>query len=304
MHVKFLSEIRNKIIEVYNKPIFVLIDNLDKSWKKESHIEYQSRWILGLLGLTVRIIREFTSSRRGRNTADFHLTIFLRSDIFHHILRYAREPDKIMYTKLKVEDKETLFRIVEERFVELSVEGLVYDDLWEKYLPKKIGDLDIKTYIYSNIIPRPRDILFFFTKIKEIAILRRHAKFEIDDVKEAYKEYSEWVFSSILVENGITSKQMEDFIYELVGENVVLTYNEIILKAKNSKICLKNSEEEGKFIDHLVSLSILGRETQEGMYTFGYDFENDRKSKILAKKLGTNRYRIHNALVPALDCTI
>lgn len=304
MHVQFLSEIRDQIIKVYDKTIYVLIDNLDKSWKNELHIEYQSRWILGLLGLTTRIIREFTSAKRDKKNVDFHLTIFLRSDIFHHLLRYAREPDKLGYTKLKVEDKETLFRIVEERFVELSTDGLVYDDLWEKYLPSDIDGVDVKTYIYNNIIPRPRDILFFFTKIKEIAILRGHKRFEEEDVIDAYKEYSEWVFSSILVENAITIKQIEDFMYELVGENVVLKRDNLISKAKRSNIVFTNDQSEDKFIDHLVSLSILGREIQNDQFAFGYDLENDRKSKALAQRLGTNSFRIHNALVPALECTI
>lgn len=303
MHVKFLSEIRDQIISVFDKNIYVLFDNLDKSWKKDSQIEYQSRWILGLLGLTARIVRDFTSAKREKRTIDFHLTIFLRSDIFHHLLRYAREPDKLTYTKLKVEDKETLFRIVEERFVQLSSEESVYEDLWEKYMPKKVNDVDVKTYIYKNIIPRPRDILFFFTKIKEIAILRGHSAFEEDDIKDAYQEYSEWVFSSILVENGITIKQMEDFMYELVGENAILNRDKIILKANKANITFSDEQSEDKFIDHLVALSILGRETQSDHYTFGYDLENDRKSKVLAKKLGSSNFRIHNALVPALDCT-
>ena len=301
LHVKFLSKIRDKISEVYDKNIYVLIDNLDKSWRKEAEIEYQSKWILGLLGVTIRITREFLSARKGCKNNEFHLTIFLRSDIFHHILKYAREPDKIEYTKLKIEDKETLFRIIEERFVELSGEEFVYDDLWEKYLPKYINGIDVKSFIYDNIIPRPRDIIFFFNKIKENAIFRGHSTFTEDDVIKAYSEYSEWVFSSILVENGITISQMENFLYELVGESAIMTRSDIISKANDAKIYFKDEDSEDKFLDHLVSLSIFGRETQPGKFTFNYDLENDRKSKILAKKLGTNNFRIHNALIPALE---
>jgi len=301
LHVQFLSKVRDQICAVYDKNIYVLLDNLDKSWKKEAEIEYQSKWILGLLGLTIRITREFSSSRKNNKNNEFHLTIFLRSDIFHHILRYAREPDKIEYTKLKIEDKETLFRIIEERFVELSGDEFVYDDLWNKYLPKNIDGIDVKTFIYNNIIPRPRDIILFFNKIKDTAILRGHTTFIEDDVKDAYNEYSEWVFSSILVENGITIKQMEDFLYELVGECAVFTRSDIVIKANNAKINFKDEDSKDKFIDHLVALSILGREIKPGEFSFNYDLENNRKSAILAKKLGTNNLRLHNALIPALE---
>jgi len=225
----------------------------------------------------------------------------LRSDIFQHILRYAREPDKIEYTKLKIEDKETLFRIIEERFVELSGDEFVYEDLWNKYMPNNVEGVDVKTFIFGNIIPRPRDIILFFNKIKETAILRGHTTFTEEDVKDAYIEYSEWVFSSILVENGIAIKQMEDFLYELVGESAILTFTDIVSKADNAKINFKDEDSKEKFIDHLVALSILGRETKPGEFSFNYDLENDRKSKILATKLGTNNFSIHNALVPALE---
>lgn len=107
-----------------------------------------------------------------------------------------------------------------------------------------------------------------------------------------------------MVENGITIKQMEDFIYELVGENVILERNDLISKANKSNIVFTDDKDEDKFIDHLVSLSILGREIQKDQFAFGYDLENDRKSKALAQRLGTNNFRIHNALVPALECKI
>lgn len=300
MHVKLLSTIRDQICSIYDKNIYVLIDNLDKSWKKDAEIEYQSRWILGLLGLTVSITREFLSLRKKFKNNEFHLTIFLRSDIFQNILRYAREPDKIKYIKLKVEDKEILFRIIEERFVTLSSGNYVYEDLWNQFLPKNIENTDIRNYIYSNILPRPRDIILVFNKIRENAILRGHTSFEVEDVKSALKEYSDWVFSSILVENGITIGQMEDFMYELAGEKAVIKRNEIVGKARKANINFSDDESIESFIDHIVALSILGRETQPGIFSFNFDLENDRKSKALAKKLGTDCYKIHNALVPAL----
>jgi hypothetical protein len=300
-HTNFLPKIRDHILNIFDKNIYVLIDNLDKSWKKESQIEYQSKWILGLLCITETIMNEF--GKRKNAKFEFHLTIFLRSDIFKYILKYAREPDKINYVNLNFEDKGILFRIIEERFAKLSLnDDIVPNDLWDKYLPLNIGGVDIKSYIYSKIIPRPRDMIFFFNKIKEIAIMRGHTRFHKEDLEKAYEIYSDWVFSSILVENGITIKQIEDFMYELVGESMVLTEDDIISKASNVDIILKDECHIDKFIDHLVTLSVLGRETEDNQFSFKYDFENDRRNKILAKKLGTKRYQINNALVPALGC--
>lgn len=304
MHGDFLPKVRDQICNVFDKNIYVLMDNLDKAWKKEGNIEYQSNWVLGLLGLASRISKDLYSSKRNKKNNEFHLTIFLRSDIFHYIYKDAREPDKIEYTKLKVEDKETLLHIIEERFVALSNNSFTYDDLWNKYLPHKIDGIDVKTFIYNNIIPRPRDIIFLFNKIKTIAILRGHTTFTEDDVKEALNEYSEWIFYSLLVENGVTIKQMEDFLYGLVGEPSILLRCDIVSKANNAKINVMDEELNDKFINHLVNLSILGRETRHGKFSFNYDIENGRKNMILAEKFGTKRFKIHNALLPFLKCTL
>ncbi|MBK5275337.1 MAG: hypothetical protein JJE30_09840 [Desulfuromonadales bacterium] len=303
LHQNVLGEIKKQIFKIFpkGKNIYILIDNLDKSWKDNNSIEFQCRWLLSLLGVTGRIIRDFSSNNTGPGIR-CHLTIFLRSDIFRHVMLYAREPDKIEYSKLIVDDKETLFRIIEERFSKLN-NDIIPSELWDTYLPKVVYGEDIKDYIYKRIIPRPRDIIFYFIKMKEIAVLRGHASFLESDVAEAHKQYSEWVFSSLIVENGVSIKQMEDFLYELVGEHVVIGKDEIISRARSAQIIFENESDIEHFIDHLVALSILGRETKQDEFLFDYSLENNKKNKALARKLGSNRYKIHDALIPELGCT-
>ena len=81
MHDKTLAKIRNLLAELFKKDnkILVLIDNLDKSWKKDNKLNLQSEWILGLLGVTGRIVGELLSFRvKGQpRKINFHLTIFL-----------------------------------------------------------------------------------------------------------------------------------------------------------------------------------------------------------------------------------
>ncbi len=117
IHSKTLAETRNLLARLFqkDKKILVLIDNLDKSWQKNSKINFQSDLLLGLLSVSGSIVKELKSFNvKGQlNNIDFHLTIFLRSDIFKYIRGVAREPDKIEYTDLlKLGDKDVLFRII------------------------------------------------------------------------------------------------------------------------------------------------------------------------------------------------
>jgi len=305
LHEGILKELRThlgKIIDSGHR-IILLIDNLDKSWRKNSELELQSRWILGLLGITGRIIKDFANVKNRVEGIDFHLTIFLRSDIFRFMLEYAREPDKIEYTRLKMDDQQVLFRIIEERFVELSEDEVTAEHFWKEYVVKAVGGTEIKAYVYDHIMPRPRDIIYFFNKAKENAVFRGHTRIEQDDIADAVKEYSNWLFKSILVENGITVDQFEEFLFEFIGEPQIVDYDKIVSAMKSAEIDITDSGSVQLFVDLLVSLSIFGRETKPDFFEFETVLESNKKLKKLAEKLGSKRYKVHKALVSYLECT-
>lgn len=305
IHEKILAKIRNLLSSLFEKEkkIVVLIDNLDKSWKKNNKLDLQSEWILGLLSVTGKIFRELSSfTIKGKQRKiDFHLTVFLRSDIFKYIIEKASEPDKIEYTNLlKLGDKDILFRIIEERFVALSSSEVLSDNLWDKYIVKEVENVPVKEYIYEKLIPRPRDIIYFFRNAHENAVSRGHSVIEEEDVKTAYKNYSSWFFTSMMVENGITITQLKEFLYQLVECPQIVEKQ--ALRLAMSAANLPHSEEKLDYlIEHLSSLSLLGKEVKENIFEFEYAFDSKDIINVKAKRLGSDRYKIHNALVPLLE---
>ena len=302
LHSSLLPTLQKYFSELIGpkEKIVVLIDNLDKSWKKESRLNIISKCLLGLLGVTGRIAKELSNIKKSGKQIDFHLTIFLRSDIFKYVIDFAREPDKIEHYYLRYTDPEIFFRIIEERFVQLNEQGITNPgDFWKLYIVDNIDNKPIKEYIHERILPRPRDIIYYFKIAKDLAVSKRHELIMRDDLVQAYSEYSNWVFKSILVENGITINQMSDFMYTLMGCNRILSKSEIIKCAEN--VGIKVKEEE--FIDHLAELSLLGREVGLDKFLYEYEFDQEEKIKALAHKYNSERYQIHNAFVPYLECT-
>lgn len=306
LHEGVLNEMKDYfgILIPKNHKLIVLIDNLDKSWKKDSRLNILSRYILGLLGVSGRIFKELSYIKSIQTSISFHLTIFLRSDIFKYVQSVAREPDKMEVSRLLWDDSEILLRIIEERFVELSNDKYTRDDLFSKFFVPEINDMPTKQFIIDSIFPRPRDLIYFCKSCKDIAVSRGHEIIKEADVLSAYKEYSSWIFKSLLVENNIQTKQMEDFLFEIVGSNNVVDENLINEFMTNAGIPILEEDDVEKFIDNLVDLTILGREIGDNIFKFEYDVENSKKIKIMAKKLSSNRYQIHNALLPFLECTV
>lgn len=306
IHENILSRVRDMLKEVLNveERIVILIDNLDKSWSKDKKINLQSIWILGLLNATNSIVRDLSKKtiRKNKKEVQFNLTIFLRSDIFNYIRDNYTEPDKLDFTNLRWNDPEILFRVIDKRFVELNGREVMEDEFWEEYVVKKIGDEPVKNYIYSRIFPRPRDLIFFFTQALNTASRRGHALITEEDIKSAYSDYSNWLFSAILVEDNITKElQMKQFLYGFAGSSNIITKENIRSKMEEAAIPFDDNQYLNYFIDHLASISIIGREVQPEKFEFEYEFNSKDKIKALAKKIPHGRFKIHNALIPCLS---
>jgi Cdc6-like AAA superfamily ATPase len=305
LHDASIAEMKaffSKLVKKREK-LIVLIDNLDKSWRKDSNIGILSKYLLGLLSVSGRVFKDLSYVKSTDTNISFHLTIFLRSDIFKQIVAYAREPDKIEVSRLNWEDPDKLFRIIEDRFVELSKGDYKIADLWDRFITKTVNGIPTKEYIARSIFPRPRDIIFFIRTCKEMAISRGHEMIEEKDIISAHEEYSSWVFKTLLVENGVSYDQMEEFMYEMMTCNQILTRDDII--AIMSKVKFKVGEEEvEEFIDHLVNLTIVGREIKTDQYGYEHDVDKAKKLKTLGSKIENGRFRVHDALAPYLECTM
>ncbi|MBX2955746.1 MAG: hypothetical protein KF846_06300 [Cyclobacteriaceae bacterium] len=302
LHDSVLLEVRNHIKKLLtkNKRLIVLIDNLDKSWRTGGDISILSKFLLGLLGVVGRISVDFKGKPQEKVEFTFHLILFLRSDIFKYVMINAREPDKIEFSRLRWNDPQILFRVIETRFSKLSA-MTENKDLWQNYITHTVEGKPIKNWVSLKVLPRPRDIIYLFTVAKDFAISRGHMKIEESDIISAQKDYSNWAFKSVIVENGITTSQMENFMYQLMGEPNILNKSQLEEYMKRAEI---NAEGSDMFIDHLVSLSILGREISENHFEYEYEFDGDKKIKVLAEKFNTQRFRLHDAFTPYLESTV
>lgn len=89
-----------------------------------------------------------------------------------------------------------------------------------------------------------------------------------------------------------------------MASTIILTEDEIIEKMKIASINADTPQAIESFIDHLVDLTIIGREVKEGIFEYEYDVDKSKKIKKIAQKLNSKRFRIHNALVPYLECVV
>jgi hypothetical protein len=277
--------------------VAVLIDNLDKPWKKTADIVFLSDLLLGLLATGLHIPAEFARSDSRRQAVDVSVAIFIRSDIFAKIVERATEPDKLAFVRLKWEDPELLLRIIEARYEAAHAPGNDPAEMWNSYFCSMVNGMPIKKYLAETILPRPRDIVYLVKEAVSTAVNRNHKRVEETDFLDAEKQYSHYAFESILVENGVTIPQLEALLFEFAGKRVLIFEDELEKCIKDAGLPIEMKDD---LLNHLIRLTFLGMEVNSNTFEFVEDPKELKKAQILSAKIARQlksrrRFKIHPA---------
>jgi len=287
LHNEIIWKLRKVLgIVLHDKhQVSILIDNLDKNWKQGADLQALSHFLLGLLSVSQRICDDFKKSDTWRKKVQLSVTIFLRSDIFSYIMKYAREKDKINYTRINWDDSLLLLRIIEERLT-LNEDFSHGEDIWETFFCSTVKGVNIKEFIIENIIPRPRDIIYVVRTALANAVNHKHSIIKEIDILDAQYKYSKFALDSLLVENVIGLENFENLIYEFVGMPEIVNESDIRLAMKKCQIPL---EKEQIVLNLLCDRTFFGREVNSNDFRFQYNDDDSKKYEVMSRKIGESR---------------
>ena len=229
-HEGSMAELRRRLGPVLKgrRRVAVFVDNLDKGWERNAPLPIVARLILGLLTAKGHIVRDFNKEDWWRNQIKLTVAVFLRSDIFTYVKKLAREPDKLSTSGVYWPDHETLMSVLQERLVSGWTRPGNIPELWGGVFPEKVEGVPTPEYLMKVILPRPRDLVYFSNAAISRAIDRRHGTVLESDVVAAIETYSQYAYEALLVENGITIPEMEELLFSFLGNEAVITHEELL----------------------------------------------------------------------------
>jgi hypothetical protein len=284
--------------------VAILVDNLDKAWNQRTDLQMLSELLFGLLSVSGRVAEEFEKESYWRNSVNLSLTIFLRSDIYAAMIRFARERDKLPIRRMTWEDPELLRRVLQERFIKSGADVIRPEEIWDKYFARTIRNIPIQEYLADAVLPRPRDLIYLVKTALQFAVNRGHTRIEEKDVVAAEESYSRFALDSLLVESGTRVPGLDELIYEFVGGPDVLTSDDIKHAMSQTRI---PEEKLADVIDTLCEITFLGLEVGPGRFAYLYDEDSTTKLQVLARKTaaehqaGASRYRINKVFHAYLE---
>ncbi len=211
--------------------VAVLIDNLDKAWEKGADFETLSKFILGLLVAIGQLEKDFAKPTQSHSSVNVTMAVFLRSDIYDSLKRFAREPDKIGVATVHWNDEELLARVLEERYAankERRRNGKVFD-MWSEIFDPEVRGLRTRDYLMWKVLPRPRDLIYLANEALTTAINRKHRRITASDILFAEEQYSRFAVEALLVESEAEAFDLDAALFRLAGLNATFTEDDLLI---------------------------------------------------------------------------
>lgn len=274
--------------------VWLLIDNLDKSWATRGSTREDMLLMRGLLEAAQQLQRQLEKREVG-----FHTVVFVRTDVFEHLVERTPDRGKDSVVNLDWDDPEVFKEIVRKRVVASTELRGSFAEVWSAIAPSFVGIEDAFTYLLDRTLMRPRDLLMFLDDAVQVAIDRGHEQIKAEDIEHAEVGHSENMLLGLAFEIEDTRPEICDAMYGFHGAVLPLGANEVerrLLTAGVPRADLENA------IELLLWYGFLGVRMR-GVGDEQYSFTVRYNLRRLAHAIDTDQgeFVIHPAFRKALS---
>jgi hypothetical protein len=273
--------------------VWLLFDNLDKGWPVRAATEEDILLLRCLLEATRKLERQFES--RG---IYFHGVVFIRNDIYQHLLLDPADRGKDTPVQLDWNDPEVFKQIIRRRIMLSTGLDGDFGAIWPVFFETHIKGEESFSYILGRTLMRPRDVLRFVRGCIEVAVNRGHDKVTEADIEQAERAYSEDAFVDITLELKDVKPKYSDVPYAFIGANEILSRTDVEMRLKGAGV---SPDELEPVVDLLLWFGFLGIYVSADEERYSYQFQHDLKK--MHSGLKQHAYSIHPSFRSTLGCT-
>ncbi len=279
----------------HKESVWILFDNLDRGWN-----------LHGIDVLDIIVLRCLVDAGRRlerdmrRDGHDFHCIVFVRNDVYDHLMKHSADYGKELRATLDWSDSDLLRELLRLRLVS-SFDGkrnVKFDVLWRQICAPHFKGEETSAFMIEQSLMRPRNLLKIFNHCKGFATNFRHERIEEEDIEKGINAYSKDLLQELDRELSDVYPNARDLLYHFLDAKSSLAKPELLAIFRDAGI---DKNEHAAVLDFLLYYGILGIRTGGNdfyIYTVGYDL------KILKIREGRDdhaMYIINPAFWPSLN---
>lgn len=246
--------------------LVITIDGIEGSWAQSQDRAGVAQVLLALVNASRDLRRSLGSEiDRRQGNASVTMDLFMRSDVLEAVLTVAEEPDKILYDPLYWDDTDDLLNVVAQRILASAIPTEVDDFDWESILDEAFDYQALQGFVLRHMIPRPRDVVYFFDKAISHALSRHRYILTRQDFLRAQKEYSEYAVRALSREWVPKVRDVEQVLLAFVNAPRRLSRRAVVERLDDIGISTEHFDD---VITFLVDSHFLGLSVGDGAYRY------------------------------------
>lgn len=290
--IRELQEVLTKYL-VYKEGIWILIDNLDKSWPVNGATKEDILIIRSLMEATRKLQRQFS-----RREIECRATVFIRNDIYEHLLNETPDKGKDTAVVLDWTDEEAFKLLVHRRMVASTKIEQPFEEIWPIFFESYIRGEHSFSYILGRTMMRPRDLISFLRLCVSVAVNRGNAKVLDSDIIQAEKQYSEDQLQALFDELRDVNSEFSELPYAFIGSSVGMSQDELRAKIRDIGV---PSDKIDRAIEILLWFGFFGISDAHGEEKYAHMYQYGVK-RMLRELQKDSLFVIHPAFRSVLAC--
>ncbi len=292
--VRDLGEVLTEYLGTFGKEhIWLLFDNLDKGWPILDVKQEDILLIKSLLDATRKLQRQL--ERRG---VESHAVVFLRNDIYDHLILDPADRGKETAVVLDWSDPEVFREVVRRRIVASTELDCSFDELWRLFFTSHVNGQESFSYILERTLARPREVLRFVRDCIDVAVNRGHEAVREEDILHAESSYSDDALVDITFELKDITPEFSNVPYAFIGSTAVLSpshVEELVAQAGVS------APQVRRVLELLLWFGFVGLHVYPDEERYSYQYQHNIAK--MRHGLASFSYCIHPAFRKALGCS-
>jgi hypothetical protein len=277
----------------YKEGVWILIDNLDKSWPVNGATNEDILIIRSLMEATRKLQRQLA-----RNEVECRAIVFIRNDIYEHLL--GATPDKGKDTAIVLDwpDEEVFKLLIHRRMMASTKFEQSFEELWPMFFESYIKGEYSFAYILRRTMMRPRDLISFLRQCISVAINRGNIKVMEADILEAEKQYSEDQLQAVVFELRDIRPEFADLPYAFIDSNFTMKQAQLEAKIREFHI---SGDRVSEALNLLLWFGFFGIIAADGEEKYAHMYQYGVK-RMLREVSADSLFVVHPAFRSVLAC--
>lgn len=301
IYVHDIRLLRTRISEYLEKKesVWILFDNLDKGWSTQGVDVIDATVLRSLIDTGRKIEREME-----RDGHTFHCLVFVRNDVYEHLMQNSADSGKEMRAILDWTDPDLLQEMMRLRLVsglDPKASEMSFEQLWRTVCASQVNGEESAAYVLARTLMRPRNFLKIFNHSRGFATNFNHAKIEEDDIEKGLKAYSQDLVIELDRELSDVYPAAKDVLYHFIDARNVISRAGICKIIEEAGV---GTADHQRIIDFLLYYGVLGiRVNSQDLFIYNVHYEL-KPLNIRAARAGDGaEYLVNPAFWPALGIT-